>query len=349
MLWAAIASIPKLKDLDVSRNLFRGIHTEKLIPGNFNTLERLDFSYNKAENQHNLICTRNFKSLKVLIVTGNPFAFLGQHKGLEKEIYMRVGAILINDSIDVPYLRKPKKTKLPIKFNNLYTIQPDDLKREAKNTFFGVELPEEEVEVVEKAETTIEKDEAEEEDEEDEDDDQNKFFITEDERKRGKKPKGEKRYSEVERQINEDNYEEKEDELEELKEGSEEAFSDNKVYSEQPPESDVQREAEMNLHGVKSLEDFKKVANQLIGDSKDYEQPVEVTTAYKLLRQAMKKTNVNDKTLESQLSKGSKKSTQRQVVNNKAKNNTVQARMLDVEYLIDELNKKMSSSSLNNN
>jgi len=292
-------------------------------------------------------------------VTGNPFAFLGQHKGLEKEIYMRVGALLINDSIDVPYLKKPKKTKLPIKFNNLYTIQPDDLKKEAKNTFFGVELPQEDVEVVEKPESTAEREEPEEEDEEEEDDDQNKFFITEDERKR-KKPKGEKRYSD--QQITEDNYEEKEDNLEELKEGSDEAFSDNKVYSDQP-ESDLQREAEFNLHEVKSLEDFKKVANQLIGDSKDYEQPVEVTQAYKLLRQAMKKTNVNDKTLESQLSKGSKKSIQKQgkiycvifdvlihciVVNNKGKHNTVQARMLDVEYLIDELNKKMSSS-LNSN
>jgi len=30
MLWAAIASIPKLKDLDVSRNLFRGKNKEKL-------------------------------------------------------------------------------------------------------------------------------------------------------------------------------------------------------------------------------------------------------------------------------------------------------------------------------
>lgn len=74
--------------------LLLGIHTEKLTPGSFNTLERLDFSYNKAENQHNLICTRNFKTLKILIVTGNPFAFLGQHKGLEKEIYMRVGMCL---------------------------------------------------------------------------------------------------------------------------------------------------------------------------------------------------------------------------------------------------------------
>ena len=77
--------------MSYSELIYKGIHTEKLIPGNFAALERLDFSYNRAENQHNLICTRNFKGLKVLIVTGNPFAFKGQHKGLEKEIYMRVG------------------------------------------------------------------------------------------------------------------------------------------------------------------------------------------------------------------------------------------------------------------
>ena len=54
-------------------------------------LEKLDFSHNKAENQHNLICARNFKSLKVLIITGNPFAKVNQHKGLETELYTRIG------------------------------------------------------------------------------------------------------------------------------------------------------------------------------------------------------------------------------------------------------------------
>lgn len=52
----------------------RGIHTERLAAGNFSTLETLDFSFNSVENQHNLICARNFTELKKLIVTGNPFA-----------------------------------------------------------------------------------------------------------------------------------------------------------------------------------------------------------------------------------------------------------------------------------
>lgn len=83
-LWFTLANIPNLTHLNISKNFFRGdakyfifflgIHTEKLIAGNFLKLEVLDFSYNVVENQHNLICARNFKNLKEIIVTGNPFA-----------------------------------------------------------------------------------------------------------------------------------------------------------------------------------------------------------------------------------------------------------------------------------
>lgn len=62
-------------------------------------LENLDISYNIVENQHNLICARNFKSLKTLAVTGNPFAVAKQHKGLEMEVFARTGAKLINEEI----------------------------------------------------------------------------------------------------------------------------------------------------------------------------------------------------------------------------------------------------------
>jgi len=55
----------------------------------------LDFSYNNVENQHNLICARNFISLKRLIITGNPFAANNQYKGLEMEVYARTGAEVI--------------------------------------------------------------------------------------------------------------------------------------------------------------------------------------------------------------------------------------------------------------
>jgi len=53
--------------------IYQGIHTEKIKAGDFFKLNVLDFSYNMVENQHNLICARNFRGLKELIVTGNPF------------------------------------------------------------------------------------------------------------------------------------------------------------------------------------------------------------------------------------------------------------------------------------
>lgn len=89
--WSSLSTLPKLKNLNISRNFLRGIHTEKLVSGNFVSLESLDFSFNIVENQHNLICARNFKNLKKLIVTGNPFAVQKQHQGLEMEIYARTG------------------------------------------------------------------------------------------------------------------------------------------------------------------------------------------------------------------------------------------------------------------
>lgn len=41
-------------------------------------------------------------------MTGNPFAIEKKHKGLEMEIYSRVGAILVNDDIEKPYLKPIK-------------------------------------------------------------------------------------------------------------------------------------------------------------------------------------------------------------------------------------------------
>ncbi len=44
--WSSLATLPVIEFLSVSRNKVRGIHTEKLIAGNFATLIELDFSYN---------------------------------------------------------------------------------------------------------------------------------------------------------------------------------------------------------------------------------------------------------------------------------------------------------------
>jgi Leucine-rich repeat (LRR) protein len=106
MFWGTLATIPQLNSINISRNKMRGIHTERLSAGNFSTLQVLDFSFNNVENQHNLICARNFTELKKLIVTGNPFAVDNEYKGLEMEIYARTGAELIVEPLNQYYLKK---------------------------------------------------------------------------------------------------------------------------------------------------------------------------------------------------------------------------------------------------
>ena len=299
-LWAALASIPKLRDLDISRNFLRGIHTEKLVPGNFNKLERLDFSYNRSENQHNLICTRNFKSLKLLIVTGNPFAFFNQHKGLEREIFMRVGnplfltkfifvgAILINDNVDLPYLKNDKrKNRLPIRFANLYTLQRDNLKPKSKPTFFGVELPPEE-----ELEAQQEPTEEAEEEEEDEEFDQARFFVTE--------AQNQGKANEVQNNFEPQTNEEENDDAN---------FDDKRIEETKEDGSQEFKEAlTSNLENVSSVDEFKKVASHMIGDSQEYDKPLDINTAYKLLRQMVKKPDSSTQQVEAILNKTKKDS-----------------------------------------
>jgi hypothetical protein len=68
-----------------------------------------------------------------------------------------------------------KKSKIPIKFDNLYTLQPDNLKPRPQTTFFGVQLPEEEPdEEDDKPEENVP-----EQTDEGDDFDQAKFFVTE--------------------------------------------------------------------------------------------------------------------------------------------------------------------------
>jgi len=104
--WEILASIIGLKVLDLSRNHLRGIHTEKLKAGDFIRLETLNLSYNLVDNQYNLICSRNFQNLRQLDISGNPFAKLSQHKGLEMEVIARTGATIINDTVEKTYLKK---------------------------------------------------------------------------------------------------------------------------------------------------------------------------------------------------------------------------------------------------
>ena len=121
--WEMLASIQNLKELNLSRNQFRGIHTEKLKAGDFLKLEILDFSFNIIDNQYNLICSRNFQSLKTLIISGNPFAVHNQYKGLEMEVVARTGALVITDQVEKKYLKKPNQNiKNNIAFGNILKL-----------------------------------------------------------------------------------------------------------------------------------------------------------------------------------------------------------------------------------
>lgn len=117
-----------------------GIHTERLMAGNFMLLRVLDFSYNAVENQHNLICARNFRNLTRLVITGNPFSTKNEHRGLEMEVYARTGAIVVNDEVEKHYLKhKSDKNRLKIKFDELKRVEPDDFQKQ-KNYFLGIEM-----------------------------------------------------------------------------------------------------------------------------------------------------------------------------------------------------------------
>ena len=103
----------------------------------------LDFSYNNVENQHNLICARNFVCLKKLYITGNPFATNNQYKGLEMEVYARTGAEVIIEDLNPYYLKNRKPERCPIKFENIVKVEGSIFKKK-KNALFGLELPKEE-------------------------------------------------------------------------------------------------------------------------------------------------------------------------------------------------------------
>lgn len=51
------------------------------------------------------------------------------------------------------------------------------------------------------------------------------------------------------------------------------------------------------------MEDFKKIANYMIGDSVDYDKPLDIGTAYKLLRQMVKKPSAANYSVEMRLDK----------------------------------------------
>ncbi len=56
------------------------------------------------------------------------------------EIYARTSGELVNEDIDYPYLRKKKKKRLGIKFDQIVKVKPDDWGK-GKKYLFGMEMP----------------------------------------------------------------------------------------------------------------------------------------------------------------------------------------------------------------
>lgn len=146
-LWRNLANLRQLKSLTLTGNQLKGIHTTELVPGDFASLEQLDFRHNWVDDQLRLICARNFMSLKKLFVTGNEFCSQ-PYDYLREELDKRVGAEvaqfdqIINETVSYKLQQDLiKKKPIPIIFENFVVIKNDEFRRKMNTEFFGVDIP----------------------------------------------------------------------------------------------------------------------------------------------------------------------------------------------------------------
>ena len=140
-LWRMLGDFRQLTHLSLTGNKLRGIHTEHLMAGDFHALEVLDFRDNSVDDQQQLICARNFSSLKKLYVTGNPFCSY-PFDYLKDELAKRVGAELINETVAYKLQQDIlKKKPVPIIFENFVVIKNDEFRKKVNTEFFGVDIP----------------------------------------------------------------------------------------------------------------------------------------------------------------------------------------------------------------
>jgi hypothetical protein len=109
-LIVSMASIPRLKKLNLSRNKFSGFHHEDLTQGAFPNLQELDFSYNRVEDEDMMMATSMLGTFQVLIISGNPFAQQGPeaYARLEHELQLNLSAVIVNHNSysAQPYLKR---------------------------------------------------------------------------------------------------------------------------------------------------------------------------------------------------------------------------------------------------
>ncbi|KRX01511.1 hypothetical protein PPERSA_01414 [Pseudocohnilembus persalinus] len=318
--WYSLSTIKKLKKLHISKNHLRGIHTAKLVAGNFQVLEYLDFSYNFVEDQHNLICARNFKNLKILIVTGNPFAILGKHLGLEMEFKARTGGDLINEKIQMSYLKKQKEQRPKIQYEKIRTVENDNFSRD-KNYFMGIEMPkdlqiqdqdeEEEYEGEEiqeedddipdqQVESQINerliKKQMEQSDQEEEEEEEQAMFITEDPNQKGIKQKKQmqQQYQDYPSNTNSqsninNNYNINQSSNQQSQQQINNISQAQQIQQQLKQLQQLQQQPEMIANPNMSHDQIMKIAQQSLADQKDYDQAYELQTAYKTLKNVAQK------------------------------------------------------------
>ncbi|CDW85027.1 leucine rich repeat family protein [Stylonychia lemnae] len=216
-LFAAMATIPSLKKLNLSRNKFKAFHSEDLSPDNlhqevekqaFSQLQELNFAFNLVENEEDLMyCVLQLPSLLYLVVTGNPFAIKGDPFATAnlEQILQQKGGKLINETLQPPtYLRRQKSKRqdgrppLMLNYNfpqsrEMVVVSDQPLSRpnvfREQEDLFPLPPKEERIQAIEYQQENNEQQEQDLEEDEQDQQNENRFFITEDEMLRGNKSK----------------------------------------------------------------------------------------------------------------------------------------------------------------
>lgn len=188
-------------------------------------------------------------------------------------LFICLGAELINNDIVKPYLKKKSfQEKRSINFPNIIKLHEQIIKRDNKTYFFGVELPgfykDEEPKIIKEQMEIDQPDEK-----SDEEDKLQRFFLTE------------------EQNIHVDNPIKRKNEpkLVYQEEGTQElTIKDSQI------DIKTNKLEEQNIQMNCNYDDFKKTAYQIVGENKEYENPINLNSAYKILKNIMKKPNTID-------------------------------------------------------
>lgn len=273
-LFASLASIPHLKKLDISRNKLRGIHSDLLNDRSFPHLQELDFSFNIIDDQLNLSYAAQFGSLQMLIVTGNPFALNRQTEDLEELLQNDNGAVLINE---LPGAKKKDRVSYP----RPIALVNQDFTSAIKTQLFGVELNKHIDElIVSELDTSKEGD----------DDLFPRAIEAQPRTKNDIYTPSNDRGSSRQIYTEKSNFFITESEVEKANRMNQSGVQESQEILIR--ESDYTQEAsvtnEQSGEYTSKLEDFRKLARSLLGQDVDYDKPLDIQSAYRQLKHAIK-------------------------------------------------------------